>query len=297
MKQVLLTLLILVAPPAPPAPPAPGAHQATTAAPHIAVVGASASAGWGVVVPQSKATHDGPSMHHRHIDLAEVIDVVLQPQTAQVDSHATSMFFRAPNTHGPSQINAAIADKVDLVIGIDFLFWYAYGFQLGVDHSNGGDTPERLASLERGLAQLDRLTVPVVIGDIPDMRSATDAGPIPLLSKGQVPSPKGLTAINIRIHEWAEARPSVSVVPLADLVSAMQRGDAIEIGQRPWPPDARLLQADRLHPTTDGLFAVAVLAADAAAASHQSLSRPGETTSPATIRAAMQTPATTPVTP
>ena len=168
-----------------------------------------------------------------------------------------------------------------MVIGVDLLFWYAYGHRSGQDLHQ-----ERMESLEKGLSELDRLDAYIVIGDIPDMHPAIGY----LLSEEQVPSVETISEMNIRIRAWASKRTRVAVMPLHALVERLYADEQITIGQNTWPAGSRgrLLQGDMLHPTLDGMIAVAIEAALTASREFSDISASDFNLSAEAIGAALQ---------
>jgi hypothetical protein len=242
----VLALLLLVASTSQHTPPPPDPLA------RIAVIGASASAGWGVVVD------DGPSdeplpIHHRHVDLAEVLPVVLTGASPAMSRHADISFFANPRKVGRVEMDHALATKPTLIVAVDYLFWYGYG-----------DRPDaaRMNMLERGLQELERFDGPILVGDIPDVADAADVQPLALLSKRQVPRPETLLAMNKRIHEWAGEYPNVHHIPLAETIGSWRKGTPPNLNGYAWPPECRIIQFDRLHPTAEGLVATAELVAE-----------------------------------
>ena len=262
MKSLLILLTIIATPPAITKP----------ATPSIAVIGASASAGWGVVVPHTSVNEQAPGLHHRHVHLGDVLKAITKPSSITVHSHASSLFFQDPVEHGTAQVDAAIANQSDVVVALDFLFWHTYGPTNTA--TNEDELRARLQRLEVGLAQLNRLSSPVIVGDIPDMRSATEAWPLPLLQSHQVPTEAVLAAINRHLKTWADARPNVTLISLHDLTEHIRDGQTLTFGARTWPITARFVQADGLHPTAEGLCTLAVIAADATAAASSHIDPP-----------------------
>jgi hypothetical protein len=243
MSLIALLLLVATVTPVPPATEDPLAR--------IAVIGASASAGWGVVVA-SDPSGDPVPIHHTHVDLADVLPVVLSGASPVMSRHADLSFFANPGNVGRVEMDAALAAEPTLIVAVDYLFWYGYGAR---------PDSSRMAMLERGLRELDRATVPILVGDIPDVSTAAEAEPIALISTRQVPTEPTLIALNARIHEWAAARPRVHVVPLAEVVSQWQRGIPPDLNGHAWPADCSLVQFDQLHPTAAGLIALTELVA------------------------------------
>lgn len=275
MKVLLIMLTVVVTPTTP----------VQQSSPNVTVIGASASAGWGVVVQQSTNADQKPRLHHRHIHLGDVLDAIITPASSSVQSHATSLFFQAPRMHGDAQVSAVLADDSDVVVALDFLFWHTYG---NIMEQDGQDVTPRMKNLEVGLAQLDRIEAPVIVGDIPDMREATKAWPFPLLQSNQVPSKEAIQAINKRIAAWAAAQPLVTVIPLHDITKQVRNSKTVMLGGRTWPITARFVQADGLHPTSHGLFALAVLAADATAAASDEIEPPSPDLSAEDVLEALQ---------
>ncbi len=248
------------APAAPAAPaasaaaaPATPSAPATIAAPwsRIGVIGASATAGFGVLVLAPGKAHETSA----GADLADVVRAAANASPV-VSLFGTMFFFSTPIQTGDDEVTRVLASHPTLVLGLDFLFWYGYGN----DDLHGRPITreaQRLELLEEGLRQLDRITaagIPLVVSDLPDMRAAAGG----ILSESQVPEPETLRAINSRIRAWAAERRNVRVVSLSTLVPAFQTEDTIEIGGRRWSrkDDGALVQRDHLHPTFAGLVAM-----------------------------------------
>jgi hypothetical protein len=217
----------------------------------IAVIGASASAGFGVIenirVSEDKTRLEGVTMSDVLVESGRQCDIV-------VLDLASGGFFTRPLAFGKSSVQRAVAWKPDLVVGVDFLFWYVYG---GRNHA---DDPEmekakRLEGLEEGLAVLELVKCPLVIGEIPDMSLAIGG----MLSKRQVPSLEAMKAVNERIHDWADSHANVAVVPLFDLIESLRNKEAFTIGEHAWPAptdDEPMMLPDNLHPNLRGLVAL-----------------------------------------
>ena len=144
-------------------------------------------------------------------------------------------------------------------MAVDFLFWFGYRSW------RPAATPED--DLEDGLALLDRLRVPLVVGDFPDMTPALSGkGPLgfPMLTPEMIPAPAVRARLNARVAEWAAARGDVVVVSMADMVGRMLAGKEIAVRGNVWPAGSmeRLLQADLLHPNSEGVIALAITILD-----------------------------------
>jgi len=245
--------------------PAAGPRAAAEAPlPKVAIVGASASAGFGVVMPGPGG--DGPGAVP--LRLADLLRAIPDAPRAIFSDWSSPVFFRNPLGIGRASMDRAIAAEPVAIIAIDYLFWYAYGF---------GDERRRLERLEEGLRQLDRFEGPMLVGDLPDMAAAAGG----LISAAQIPSPEALAALNGRIVAWAAERPRVRIFPL----STLNRHALARAGLTPrdgGEPDGeidgaldkellaavessdlglgRTLQRDKLHPTFDGLVAIVWMA-------------------------------------
>lgn len=219
--------------------PQPAAGSAILSRP--VTIGASLTAGFGTWRP-----------------LATYLDPAIKVPHRPIARHDDIMFFRRPTIVGKREVDDCLAEKPSMVIAIDFLFWYGYGFIWGDDIPK-----QRLARLEVGLAQLERIGVPLVIGDFPDMRGAHPW----MLHAIQIPSADTLGRLNARLREWANDKPHVLVLPLGAWVKRL-RNDR-------WPvetPDgpgrlnlANAIQWDRLHPTRLGYIFMLREAIDAIA--------------------------------
>ena len=231
---------------------APHAEQETTAPPEpiarIAAVGASATDGFGVFVVRETPIGRVPTGW----SLAKSLRAASQ-NSVVVSDLGTSMFFLAPAKTGSRLFNRALRADADMIIAIDFLFWFAYG-NTGVDEELMDTPAERIAKIERGLKILDRFDGPMIIGDLPDMSGAIGK----MLSRRQVPTTDVLATLNARIHEWAAKRPRVRIFPLGEITATMRAGKPFSIGAHTWDGEAikDLLQRDQLHPTINGQIAM-----------------------------------------
>ncbi|MDG2291481.1 MAG: hypothetical protein P8L37_02400 [Phycisphaerales bacterium] len=215
----------------------------------IAVIGASVSWGYGTHVPLQRERYT----HRELVNLADVLEATLVDEYDLAHHQADLLFFRSPMTSGPMLAQGAHAAAPTIVIGLDYLFWYGYG-HAGVEGEKHTGTDSRLALLEEGLATLEAFNCPVVISDFPDMSPAIGR----VLRASQVPSPETLTALNERLHVWATEHDNIIVIPLAALTSRLQRNEGFDIEEINYPAGSTsaLLQADALHPTTEGDIAL-----------------------------------------
>ncbi len=207
----------------------------------IVMIGASATHGFNVV-------HQGSQIH-----LAQVLDQMILVPHEPVQSHTDLFFFAYSVQRGSQLVEQALADNPTLIVGVDFLFWFGYG-QTNREGNTLTSEEERLQLLEEGLMLLEQFTCPMVVGDFPDMTPAVGI----MLAPTQMPASETLTALNQRLHEWANAKPHVRVFPLSRLVDSMRADQDFSIGSYEWPAgsSAKLLQPDQLHPTAWGLVAI-----------------------------------------
>ncbi|MBL9147222.1 MAG: SGNH/GDSL hydrolase family protein [Phycisphaerae bacterium] len=222
-------------------------------------IGASATAGFGVV---TQVENHAPSVLSVPL-AASFAGATTTP--VRVHDLGSPFFFMSPGRTGRTQVDRALDQKASLIVGVDFLFWYVYGTE-----SAGGermlDESARLRNLETGLSQLDRFdaATPMVIGDLPDMHRAVGK----MLSRAQMPKPETLTKANERIREWASNRKRTAVVSLAEIVPALNGKQPILAGGITFDPTkGALIQSDELHPTFRGSLALGLRVADAINAS------------------------------
>ncbi|TAH34461.1 MAG: hypothetical protein EYC70_16095 [Planctomycetota bacterium] len=214
-----------------PAPPAPWQR--------VVVIGASASAGFGTGMELGE-----------DVPLAALLEPMLRLEHEPARSYASAMFFLDPTLYGGNQVADALEAEPTLVLALDFLFWYVYGLK--------PDEATRLRDLEQGLALLDEFSCPVLVSLIPDMSPAVGK----MLLEGQVPKAETFPKVNQRIREWAAQRRNAVLVPMNELVDEVRSGRPVRVGASQWPQDAsaRMIQADDLHPTVEGLAALAATA-------------------------------------
>lgn len=255
----LLTALALCLPAAPPMTASPGddsppVADSVKAQPlelqRVVVIGASMSAGFGL-----------RSELEANVNLADVLDVGLKRAGIEFLGLGSTFFFQDPRGMGAKQIQAALAFEPDLVVALDFPFWYAHGWGLGCD--------KRAAEFERCLRELEKLQCTVLVGDLPNMKPAAK-GPNAyregkaLISHAQIPEPDCLQRMNTRLAAWADERPGVHVFPLSRFTAEQRSTDTLELRGNSYDAErkAGLMQADLLHPTYRGTIAAMIAACD-----------------------------------
>ena len=220
----------------------------------IAVVGASASDGFGVSIradaPPADSTapvdpNGKPTVAKKPmpvlLNLSDVLRYATKTTTDGTTSqrvimhhYSSGFFFTNPGPIGQGEIYRALKIKPTLVLGLDFLFWYVYGTVTaeGKPMTTGAD---RFSNLELGLEQLDRIVnagIPLVIADIADMHDAIGK----MLSENQVPDVQTIGNANIRIMEWVKARPLVKIMPLSQILETLKKGGSIDLAGKSWNP-------------------------------------------------------------
>ncbi len=155
--------------------------------------------------------------------------------------------FRDALASGEKQVTQAANDSPDLVVAIDFLFWFA--------HKSGASHDERLERVKKGLALLDIIKVPIIVGDLPNMRGADPR----MLAVSAVPSAETLQAVNGLVREFAASRKRVVIFPLAEWMERVRAsGYVFELAAGPLKASRdELLQSDLLHASRLGMVAVA----------------------------------------
>ena len=222
--------------PVPPALPAP-----TQKALRVHIIGASVSGGF----------EDGPLTRAKEQGDSLPLQKLLEQwagDDARVSTHNLDRMlamFTDPLKIGREQMQGASRARPDVLVAIDFPFWFAYG------HMAGDVAAARQQRLAAGLAMLDKLEMPILLGDLPDMHGAATR----MLSARQIPEPELLQRLNEQLAEFVKAHPNMRLVPLARMVRTMKDEGAslpLATGALKTPPGA-LLQEDRLHATRLGI--------------------------------------------
>ncbi len=205
------------------------------------VIGASVSGGF----------KDGPMSGAKELGDSVTLQHVLKQWCGEHGRATThnplemvSMFTDPPRIGG-EQIQGVQKAKADVVVAIDFPFWFAYG------PVAGDEGPARQDKLTEGMALLAKLQMPVLIGDLPDMRGAA----VRQLRPSWIPSPEVLKELNEQLAAFVKTHKNFHFVPLAELVRTMKdQGAVLPLPEGPLQtaPGA-LLQGDRLHATRLGM--------------------------------------------
>lgn len=215
-----------------------GAANAPSLLARVVTIGASVSEGAGNGLP-----------------LARVLDHAIRIPHRRVQQRTTVFWSFDLEGHAEHVLDDALSMKPTLVVGVDVLFWFAYGRA----PKNEDEAAWRIRRVEVGLKQLDRIRCPLVLGDIPDMSGANKAILWPTL----IPSRTARRAVNRRIDAWIAKRPHVIKAPVATWVERLRAGRWVI----PASPDGiypntvlgvdRAMSGDGLHPSQVGQVALA----------------------------------------
>lgn len=221
----------------PPAKPAAAESAESALSARVVTIGASLTCGFGNSLP-----------------LAEPLDRAITGKHTPVFNAGEGLQFTDPIGLGEAQVDRCLERKATLVIGIDFLFWYAYGMAF----KGKTEWPRRSERFAAGLRQLERLACPVVVGDLPDMRGAHPR----MLHPAMIPSPEVLARLNQVLKDWADKREQVHLVPLSAWVKTLKAGEWKVPASADGKQAERILTAavamqwDRLHPSRLGILAL-----------------------------------------
>lgn len=213
--------------------------------PRIDVLGASVSAGYvDLRMPESGIPNDT-------VPLFRVLRHVWPAETATVTNRADIAMFANPERFGGRQIIQSRRNQPDLVLAVDFMFWFGYGNVRPGDEGR----KQRLELQRKALELLDRIECPIILGDYPDMNGASAR----MLHPRMIPDEETLIELNARLRAWAAERPRVHLFPLAQWVKHLKE-DGVTLPLEEGPvqsPPLYLLQADRLHATRLGVTLLA----------------------------------------
>jgi len=216
----------------------------------VAVIGASLSGGFGL---RSELGAD--------YDLAQAFELAWSESGHEFHDFGNNLFVSDAETLGAGQVQRARALEPELVIAIDFLFWFAYGYR--------GDCAARTRSFEVGLQLLETIEGNLLVGDLLDARPALRGGTAfnrgrPVIRQPQIPEVECLARLNERLTAWAAERERVHVYDLSRFYAESFTEEPLELRGNRYELERKngLLQPDLLHPTYKGLAGVTLSALD-----------------------------------
>ncbi len=210
--------------------------------PSVVILGASVSAGFSDQF--MTATTAADREHNFTLRLAVGVSPLWADNAVTVRDVSNLNFFQDPLRIGRLQVDRAVRAEPDLVLAVDYLFWFGYSVR-------GGGQEQRLALQREGLEQLARIEAPLLVGDYPEMG---DVDPR-MMPRRAVPDAATLVALNANLRAWAKEHANVSVFALAKMVDSLRtqpREVQVDGARRMFRP-ADLLQTDRLHATRLGM--------------------------------------------
>ena len=218
----------------------------------VVVTGASVTAGYGVSTPPIKGDLGAYTINMKHI-----MEGLITSDHEEVAVYGDLMFFNNSKKNARAYIEKIKLYKPTLVVGVDLLFWFGHGTP-----PKDCDVPAyRMEKLNYALHLLDELSVPMVIGNLPNVRDAIGG----YLSTSHIPTEKTLQKLNERIDAWADAHENVSIIDVHCLWNKALRDEEIVLQHHTWPIGSRekLLQEDMLHTTLEGTVAASLLVIEA----------------------------------
>jgi hypothetical protein len=213
----------------------------------VAVIGASVSAGFSDQFLTVETPED--QEHNRTLLLSAALRPLWPEDSVRVRNFSNSLMFRRPREIGEQIVKRAQRERPDLVIAVDFLFWFGYSI-------SGGDKRRRLELQKEGLALLEGFACPVVVGDYPQLPEIDPR----MLPPFAIPDGATLAALNAGVRAWAEERGrKVRLFPLSARVQELlQARQEFRLDDRSVLVTARdLLQTDGLHATRLGMAMLA----------------------------------------
>lgn len=217
----------------------------------VVVIGASLAGG-----PDAMLGARASDGSEEFADLHLYPDVLehLEP-TWEIENLGDTWLFTQPELLGDEQVETAFDLEADVVLALDFPFWFSYG---------GRENAERVDYLrEQGLARLEELwdgLAPedrplVLVGHLPDVRDT------PVLSRRQKPDDESLADLNAELDAWIERHENVRLVPFAAKLAQLRAGETATVCASEYQQEdiATLLLSDKLHPSTRGAALVAAM--------------------------------------
>ena len=158
------------------------------------------------------------------VDAGVVFDALIRTKHDEPLSLGDQFFAIDVSAATREQVATALDWKPTIVFALDFLVWPAF-LPRSELLTAAQKEAAALASVNDALAQLDAFTCPVVVGDVPDLRTTIAT----TLDRAFELTPSARTAVNARIHAWCAERANRVVAPFAQFSTFAAAGAPFEL--------------------------------------------------------------------
>lgn len=208
----------------------------------IALVGASATAGFNLF-----------SELGYNAGLAKFVELALvEPPDELLDASDVTLF-SSPKKLAGAGLERVRAFEPTTTLAVDLPFWFIHGPHFS--------STNRRAAFEWLLESLDGDYGTLVLGTVPTMGPEVAEWMVPASLKA---ADADVAWANEQLHAWAAERDHVVILPLAEFLANLRRGETLELRGQSFDSDdtEEFLQDDGLHPTVIGTAALLTLALD-----------------------------------
>ena len=158
------------------------------------------------------------------VDAGVVFDALIRTKHDEPLSLGDQFFAIDVSAATREQVATALDWKPTIVFALDFLVWPAF-LPRSELLTAAQKEAAALASVNDALAQLDAFICPVVVGDIPDLRTTIAT----TLDRAFELTPSARTVVNARIHAWCAERANRVVAPFAQFSTFAAAGAPFEL--------------------------------------------------------------------
>ncbi|MFT7616753.1 MAG: hypothetical protein ACI97A_000382 [Planctomycetota bacterium] len=191
----------------------------------IGVIGASVSAGFG-----------------SDYTLSEAIAAAVKVPVKTFDT-ADNFFFANYETSSPKRIAKLKRNEVDVIVALDYLFWFASGKKT---------LDERKTMVSNAIGFLKDVKVPVLVGTIPEMRNVSQF----MLRKDRIIPPAEVKILNKHLNELVAKQKNLHLLPLANWIDCLNNATIVPGMEHVSDEDLKksdIFLADGLHLNRKGL--------------------------------------------
>ena len=222
--------------------PTPAADERVDPLARVAVVGASATAGFNLFAELG-----------RNAGLADFLTLALTEPPGELLDAGDVTLFSSPKQKGRAAVERARDFGPTTTLAVDLPFWFIHG-----PHFTGAN---RRAAFEWLLETLDGDFGTLVLGTIPTMGDEVAEWMVPASLKA---ADADVAWANAQLAAWAAERDHVVIVPLAEFLANLRAGETLELRGQSFDSDEteEFLQDDGLHPTVIGTAALLTLMLD-----------------------------------